>query len=97
MLPATGDEIASPVYKLVTSHSPRRASAPTDARYTRRRRPVLVDSVRVRPVTRHRRTRSSASRYFGSTLPAAPSHAISVLTPSFSIFMREPSVVYELL
>src|SRR4051794_30843432 len=44
---------------------------------------------------RHRRTRVSVSRYSGSTLPAAPSHAINVLTPSFSIVMRDPLVVYD--
>ena len=80
----------------MTSHEPRSACAPTDARYTSSRRPVRVESVSVVPVMRQRPTRASVSRYFGSTLPAAPSHAISVLTPSLVIVMRDPSVVYEL-
>ena len=57
---------------------------------------MRVESVSVVPLMRQRPTRASAARYFGSTLPAAPSHAINVLTPSFVIVMREPSVVYEL-
>ena len=56
---------------------------------------MRVESVSVVPLIRQRRTRSSVARYFGSTLPAAPSQAISVLTPSFSMVMREPSVVYD--
>ncbi len=58
---------------------------------------MRVERVSVVPLMRQRPTRANAARYFVSTLPAAPSHAINVLTPSFLIVMREPSVVYELL